>query len=66
MLVQASVPVSRSPCGQRFRQYFGIADDPMPPYAETQIYVEKVRALYTRYRAAMGRPLHVAEIVGGQ
>ena len=37
----------------------------VPPYAETQIYVAKVRALYARYRAAMGRPLRVAETAGG-
>jgi acylphosphatase len=28
----------------------------VPPYSETQAYVEKVQALYARYRAAMGRP----------
>lgn len=30
----------------------------VPPYSETQAYVEKVQALYARYRAAMGRPAH--------
>lgn len=29
----------------------------VPPYAETRLYVEKVFALYARYREAMGRPL---------
>jgi hypothetical protein len=28
----------------------------VPPYSETQAYVEKVQALYARYRAAMSRP----------
>jgi hypothetical protein len=28
----------------------------VPPYSETQAYVEKVQALYARYRAAMERP----------
>jgi hypothetical protein len=27
----------------------------VPPYSETQAYVEKVQALYARYRAALGR-----------
>ena len=32
-----------------------------PPYAETRQYVEKVRALHARYRAAMGlKPLNLA------
>lgn len=31
----------------------------VPPYSETQAYVEKVQALYARYRAALGRPPHV-------
>lgn len=30
----------------------------VPPYSETQAYVEKVQALYVRYRAAMGRTAH--------
>ena len=29
----------------------------VPPYKETLAYVDKVQALYARYRAAMGRPL---------
>jgi len=33
----------------------------VPPYAETRAYVEKVQALYSRYRTAMGRPLLVPE-----
>lgn len=33
----------------------------VPPYAETRAYVEKVQALYSRYRTAMGRPLVVPE-----
>jgi hypothetical protein len=37
----------------------------VPPYAETRVYVAKVRTLYARYRAAMGRPLRTAEIAGG-
>ncbi|HEX2596523.1 MAG TPA: lytic transglycosylase domain-containing protein [Luteimonas sp.] len=28
----------------------------VPPYSETQAYVEKVQALYARYRTALGRP----------
>jgi transglycosylase-like protein with SLT domain len=28
----------------------------VPPYSETQAYVEKVQALYARYRVALGRP----------
>ena len=28
----------------------------VPPYSETQAYVEKVQALYARYRAALGKP----------
>jgi soluble lytic murein transglycosylase-like protein len=27
----------------------------VPPYSETQAYVEKVQVLYARYRAALGR-----------
>lgn len=38
----------------------------VPPYAETQVYVEKVQALYARYRAAMGRPLRAAETVANE
>ncbi|MCI4567533.1 lytic transglycosylase domain-containing protein [Lysobacter sp. CFH 32150] len=38
----------------------------VPPYAETQVYVEKVQALYARYRAAMGRPLRSAETVANE
>jgi len=26
----------------------------VPPYAETEAYVDKVQALYTRYRTALG------------
>jgi hypothetical protein len=37
----------------------------VPPYAETRIYVDKVQALYARYRQAMGRPLRVAETAAG-
>ncbi len=33
----------------------------VPPYAETRAYVDKVQALYSRYRTAMGRPLLVPE-----
>ena len=28
----------------------------VPPYSETQAYVEKVQTLYARYRAALGKP----------
>jgi hypothetical protein len=31
----------------------------VPPYSETQAYVEKVQALYERYRAALGRSRRV-------
>lgn len=31
--------------------------DGVPPYAETRAYIEKVQALYVRYRAAMGNPI---------
>ena len=30
----------------------------VPPYSETQAYVEKVQLLVDRYRAALGRPVH--------
>ncbi len=29
----------------------------VPPYAETRAYIDKVQALYRRYREAMGRPV---------
>jgi soluble lytic murein transglycosylase-like protein len=32
----------------------------VPPYAETEAYVEKVQALYARYRAALARSTRVA------
>jgi len=32
----------------------------VPPYRETQVYVEKVQALHVRYRAALERPARVA------
>lgn len=31
--------------------------DGVPPYAETEAYIDKVLALYARYRAALGRPI---------
>ena len=31
--------------------------DGVPPYAETRAYIDKVQALYLRYREAMGRPV---------
>ncbi|PBJ83837.1 transglycosylase [Lysobacteraceae bacterium NML93-0399] len=31
--------------------------DGVPPYAETRAYIDKVQALYLRYRAAMGHPV---------
>ncbi|ATD66859.1 MULTISPECIES: lytic transglycosylase domain-containing protein [Luteimonas] len=31
--------------------------DGVPPYAETRAYIDKVQALYARYRAALGRPI---------
>lgn len=31
--------------------------DGVPPYAETRGYIDKVQALYLRYREAMGRPV---------
>ena len=39
----------------------------VPPYAETQAYVEKVRALYQRYREVLGTaPLKPADAVQQQ
>ena len=31
--------------------------DGVPPYAETRDYIDKVQALYLRYREAMGNPV---------
>jgi len=36
--------------------------DGVPPYAETRAYIDKVQALYLRYRAAMGNPVERPEI----
>jgi len=36
--------------------------DGVPPYAETRAYIDKVQALYVRYRAALGNPIERPEI----